>query len=193
MKVRGRTGKKATQAGRRTIPELICCANILHTKYIPDNVRMQKFDSSLMQLTMSLTQVARAYKSAADKVAAEFGLSQATSWPVLMIDRLGDGVRPGAVAEALGLEPSSLVRVIDQLIDSGLVERYEDASDRRARTLHLTAEGRRCAAEIEKALIPFRRKLFEGADRTDIDACSRVFDVLNLAISRFEESSTDRK
>jgi MarR family transcriptional regulator for hemolysin len=153
---------------------------------------MPNIDQTLMNLTMSLTQAARAYKSAADKVAADFDLSQATAWPVLMIGRLGDGVRPGTVADALGLEPSSLVRVIDQLIESGLVERYEDASDRRARTLHLTAKGRRCAAQLEKALVPFRRRLFEGIPRADIEACARVFDVLNTVISR-GEASPDRK
>jgi MarR family transcriptional regulator for hemolysin len=154
---------------------------------------MQNLDLTLMQLTMSLTQVARAYKSAADKVASDFDLSQATAWPVVMIGRLGDNVRPGTLAEALGLEPSSLVRVIDQLIESGLVERYEDPSDRRARILRLTATGRRCAAQLEKALVPFRRKLFEGIHRSDIDACAQVLNVLQLALTRDGDPSTDRK
>jgi len=126
---------------------------------------MEKLDLQLMSLTMAINQVAREYKSAADRMASDFGLSQATAWPVIMIGRLGDGVRSGAVAEALGLEPSSLVRVVDQLIDAGLVERNEDANDRRARTLHLTAEGRKRAAKMEKALIPFRRALFQGVPR----------------------------
>jgi MarR family transcriptional regulator for hemolysin len=153
---------------------------------------MQGLDRSLMNLTMSLPQLGRAYKSAADKIAADFGLSQATAWPVVMIGRLGDGVRPGAVADALGLEPSSLVRVIDQVIEAGLVARHEDANDRRARTLHLTAEGRRCAARLEQALIPFRRKLFHGIDKADIEACARVFDALNLSITHFMETPGGR-
>jgi MarR family transcriptional regulator, transcriptional regulator for hemolysin len=144
---------------------------------------MDDFDQTLMQLTMSLTVVSRAYKSAADRMAADFGLSQASAWPVVMIRRLGEGVRPGAVAEALGLEPSSLVRVIDQLIEAGLVERYEDASDRRARTLHLTERGRECAGRVEAALIPFRRVLFSGMPRADIEACARVLDRLAAAIA----------
>ena len=39
---------------------------------------MQQLDQTLMNLTMSLAQVVRAYKSVADKVASDFGLSQAT-------------------------------------------------------------------------------------------------------------------
>jgi MarR family transcriptional regulator for hemolysin len=148
---------------------------------------MHTHDQTLMTLTMTLTQVARAYKAAADRMAADFGLSQATAWPVVMISRMGNGVRPGAVADALGLEPPSLVRVIDQLIEAGLVERHDDATDRRAKTLHLTAKGRLCATRLEKALTLFRRQLFADIDRADIDACTRVFAALNVAIAESNE------
>jgi MarR family transcriptional regulator, transcriptional regulator for hemolysin len=139
---------------------------------------------------MALTQVSRAYKSVADKMVATYGLSQATAWPVIMIGRLGDGVRPGAVADALGLEPSSLVRVIDHLIDAGLITRNECASDRRAKTLHLTADGRKRAAQLEKALLGFRRKLFDGVPQDDIAACARVVAALGEGIAKFEETAS---
>jgi len=154
---------------------------------------MERFDQELMQLTMSLTAVSRAYKSVADHVASSFGLSQATAWPVLMIARLGDGVRPGALADALGLEPSSLVRVIDQLIASGLVERREDASDRRARTLHLTERGQACAGQLEAALVPFRRTLFAGIDHKDIATCANVLARLAEAIVAYEQATGNRQ
>jgi len=154
---------------------------------------MDAFDHELMQLTMSLTTISRAYKTVADQVASGFGLSQATAWPVVMIARLGGGVRPGALADALGLEPSSLVRVIDQLIASGLVERRDDASDRRARTLHLTAEGEARAGQLEAALAPFRRALFEGCSRQDIAACARVLGELSGAIDAYTEATGSRQ
>lgn len=144
---------------------------------------MQADDQTLMSITMGLAQVSRAYKAAADRVVADFGLSQASAWPVIMIDLLGDGVRPGTVADALGLEPSSLVRVIDQLVEAGLVERHEDASDRRARTLHLTNEGRRRAVQLTQALAAFRRALFSDIAREDIAACTRVLQGLGAAIN----------
>jgi len=122
-----------------------------------------------------MTHAARAYKSMADKVASEYSLSQATALPVLILGRLGqDGVRPGVLADALGLEPSSLVRVIDLLIDSGLIERREDPQDRRAKILKLTDDGATRAAQMEEALLPFRRGVFAGLDPADIAACLRV-------------------
>ncbi|HEY8606035.1 MAG TPA: MarR family transcriptional regulator [Noviherbaspirillum sp.] len=153
---------------------------------------MRTPDRTLMQLTMLLTQASRAYKAAADRLAAGYGLSQAAAWPVIMIGRLGNGVRPGVLADAIGLEPSSLVRLIDQLIASGLVQRTEDETDRRARVLSLTDEGRMRADELEKALLPFRRNLFRGVAASDLDACIRVLDTLCAAVAVHESSQADR-
>lgn len=59
-------------------------------------------DSQLMATTANLMVLSRAYRGAADKALADYGLSQATAWPVILAGRLGDGVRQGALAEALG-------------------------------------------------------------------------------------------
>ena len=136
---------------------------------------MSLSDQTLSSLTAALTYASRAYRAAADKVAADFGLSQATGLPVLVISRSGEaGIRPGALAEMLSLEPSSLVRVVDQLIGNGLVARHDDPQDRRAKILQLTEEGRKTAALMDQALTPFRRKLFSGFDPADVEACLRV-------------------
>jgi MarR family transcriptional regulator, transcriptional regulator for hemolysin len=144
---------------------------------------MPSYDQTLITLASMLPQVARAYRAAVDKVAAEYGLSQATGLPVLIMGRLGEGVRCGVLAEQLGVEPSTLVRVTDHLIEVGLVERHEDPNDRRAKTLTLTDEGARRAAGMEEALLPFRRKLFADIAKEDIDACLRVLDGLSSAIA----------
>jgi MarR family transcriptional regulator for hemolysin len=147
------------------------------------------YDQNLMALASSLATVSRSYRAAVDKVAAEYGLSQATGLPVLLLGRLGDGVRCGVLAESLGVEAPSLVRVTDHLIESGLVERREDAHDRRAKTLHLTDEGKRRAAKMEEALVPFRRGLFEGIPEQDVEACLRLFGQLGSALAAFNHAS----
>jgi MarR family transcriptional regulator for hemolysin len=140
------------------------------------------YDQTLMNLASALPQVARAYRSAVDKVAAEYGLSQASGLPVLIMGRMGEGVRCGVLADRLGIEASTLVRVTDQLIESGLVERRDDEQDRRAKTLHLTAEGASRASKMEQALIPFRRHLFADIAEEDVHACLRVLNGLAAAI-----------
>ena len=53
-----------------------------------------------------------------------------------------DGRSQNSVGEWLRIPPSSMVSVIDHLEARGLVERRLHPTDRRSRTLHLTAEGR---------------------------------------------------
>ena len=155
---------------------------------------MRLTDQTLSSLTAALTHASRAYRAAADKVASDFGLSRATGLPVLVISRFGDGgVRPGILAETLSLEASSLVRIVDHLIGSGLVERHEDPQDRRARILRLTDEGLKTAALMDQALTPFRRKLFGAFDPADVEATLRVLSGLPAAIVNVQAEATDER
>lgn len=144
---------------------------------------MENPDQLFMRFTNTLTRVARAYKTSADKVASRYGLSEATAWPAVMINQMGDSVRPGEVADALGLDPSSIVRVIDRLIAAELLTREEDANDRRARLLTLTENGRQRVRQVTEAMRPFRRKLFENIDKDDLKAALRVLEQLKTAIN----------
>ncbi len=146
-------------------------------------------DSQLLAMTANLMVLSRAYRGAADKALADFGLSQATAWPVILTGRLGDGVRQGALADALGVEGPSLVRVLDQLVSAGLLERREDPQDRRARTIHLTPAGQILRERVESVLVQLRRQLFQDVSETDLDICLRTFEHLKHALGRTSAAS----
>lgn len=131
-----------------------------------------------MQFGVGLGKLQRAYVAAADRAVAHIGLSHALAWPLISIGRLGGAVRPGVVAESLGIESASVVRSIDQLVESGLAERQADPVDGRAKTLHLTAAGEAAWQQIEAALDALRASLFAGVDDADIAAALRVFGAL---------------
>jgi MarR family transcriptional regulator for hemolysin len=135
-----------------------------------------------MAFGTALPVMSRAYRAAADKAVVPIGLSQAMAWPLVMIGRLGNGIRPGVLADVLAVEGASLVRQLDQLVDAGLVERREDTIDRRAKTLHLTPAGTRARAKIEAALDALRGDLFEGIADADLAACLRVFAALDARL-----------
>ena len=71
------------------------------------------------------------------------------------------GARDGAIQQelgaVLGVDPSTMVSLIDQLESGGLAKRRPCPSDRRAREVAITAEGRR---RLERA----RRKVSESED-----------------------------
>ncbi len=135
-----------------------------------------------MAFGTALPAMSRAYKAAADKAVGHIGLSQAMAWPLVMIGRLGNGIRPGVLADLLAIEGASLVRQLDQLVDAGLVERREDAIDRRAKTLHLTPAGTRARAKIEASLDAMRIEMFDGIADADLAACLRVFAALDARL-----------
>jgi MarR family transcriptional regulator, transcriptional regulator for hemolysin len=137
-----------------------------------------------MAFGATLQVMARAYKAAADKAVGHIGLSQAMAWPLVMIGRLGNGIRPGMLADVLAIESASLVRQLDQLAEAGLVDRREDTIDRRAKTLHLTPAGTRARAKIEASLDAMRAEMFDGIADADLEACLRVFAALDARLGR---------
>jgi MarR family transcriptional regulator for hemolysin len=130
---------------------------------------------ALMQIGVSLPVLTRAYKAAADHAVAHVGVSQALAWPLVMLGRQGGPVRPGILAERLGIEAPSLARSIDQLVAGGFVTRADDPDDRRARLVDLTPQGVSACQQIEHDLIALREQLFAGVSDEDLAACLRVF------------------
>ena len=53
------------------------------------------------------------------------------------------------LAEVLELQPISLVRLLDRLVEHGLLERRHDPRDRRANRLFLTASGRQLVDDLD--------------------------------------------
>lgn len=92
-------------------------------------------------LLLRLGYLTRRWRKILDIEFQSSGLTDATWRTLLHLHILGDGIRQKDLAASLGIEGPSLVRLIDNLITKGLIERSEDATDRRAKLLRLTPEG----------------------------------------------------
>ncbi|MCE7027800.1 MarR family transcriptional regulator [Jiella sp. CBK1P-4] len=136
---------------------------------------MTQTASLQFDLTTNLLRIGRIWRKNVRGRIDAHGLSEACAHPLVAIGRLGDGVRQGQVAEEVGMEGPSLVRLLDQLCECGFVERREDPADRRAKTLWLTERGRSVMASIEADLVALRAEVLDGVPREDIEATLRVF------------------
>src|SRR5690625_4450033 len=96
--------------------------------------------------------LARRWRRTLDAQLAKAGLSDATWVPLIHLQEAGDGITQKALAERVGVDASSLVRVLDILSRQGLIERRAAEHDGRARLVHLTAAGRKRVDEIRGEL-----------------------------------------
>jgi MarR family transcriptional regulator, transcriptional regulator for hemolysin len=140
------------------------------------NIRTFPMNIDKLQLNISSGMVvaSRHWRRICQTTLANYGVSEACAVPLLLIVRLGDGVRQVTVAQAAGLESPSLVRLLDQLCAAGFVVRTEDPTDRRAKALSLTASGRTLAESIEGELVRLRREVLKDIDPADLEAALRV-------------------
>lgn len=134
-----------------------------------------------------LLPLARRWRTVADRAVAGLGLSDATGWVLLHVGRLGDGVRQTELAGALDIQGASLVRLIDQLEGSGLIERRVDAGDRRVNRIFLTPPGEAMVVQIEQALRAIRHELFDGIDDADLARANALLALLDQRVTARRE------
>jgi len=69
-----------------------------------------------------------------------------------------------AIASRLGMAPSRLVPLIDDMEERGLVERRSDPQDRRNHALYLTAKGGRLMGQLNEVAIAHEEAVCAGLD-----------------------------
>ena len=138
----------------------------------------------LRDMTRDLLLAGRLWRKIARQVAARHGVSEAASSPLIWIERLGESVRQNALAEAIGIEGASLVRLMDELETAGLIIRATDPSDRRANAVKLTERGVAVVKEVNDALTALRLDVFRDVPAKDIRAAMKVFDAIKAASSQ---------
>lgn len=95
-----------------------------------------------------LSRASAVFVRASNAVLASYGL-RVRSYSLLMLAcSRGEGISQRDLAGALGLDPSQVVLLVDELATSGLVERRQSATDRRARLIVATDEGRALRDEV---------------------------------------------
>jgi DNA-binding MarR family transcriptional regulator len=108
-----------------------------------------------------------------DHRAKERGTTRA-QWIVLFRLRQNEGLSQVDLAEVLELQPISLVRLLDRLVEHGLLERRHDPKDRRTNRLFLTAKGKKLVDDLDSLRDAIATDVFhdipDNAVQTSLDA-----------------------
>src|SRR5690606_31739596 len=86
-------------------------------------------------------------------------------------------LRQKDLAALLGLDSSSVVRVLDGLQTAGFIQRLE-GTDRREKLIHLTDSGNQTVSTVEQVVRAGRHRLFRDIDNADLKVASSVLQQL---------------
>ncbi|RCK37681.1 transcriptional regulator [Thalassospira xiamenensis] len=145
-------------------------------------------DTPYLSLGSTLMRVARCWRREIDSTLQSHGLSQTMVMPLIVLNRAAGPVRQGLIADEIGVEGPSLVRVIDVLERDGLISRVCDLSDRRAKMVALTAAGKDKAAEIEIILADIRNELTADIDPENL---ATTLDVMQRLLGKLAQRGGD--
>ena len=140
--------------------------------------------------------VAREWRRAVDGRLQAYGLTEATWLPLLRIARSEAPMRQNELAASLSLDGSSVVRLLDALEDSGLIERCEDRADRRAKSLTLTRRGRRTVDQVERVSQDIRDVVLGGASDEDLARSLHLLETVRdrlLSLAEARSGAPERK
>jgi len=123
--------------------------------------------------------LARRWRRVIDHELAKAGLTDATWTPLIHLKEGGDDISQTELALRVGLDGSSLVRLLDLLESKGFIERRVDSNDRRARRILLTPAGEAEVARIRAQLYCVERALLGDLDDPEMLAMVRGLEAID--------------
>jgi DNA-binding MarR family transcriptional regulator len=121
------------------------------------------------QLVAQLVESSRLLRNYIDHRAKTRGTTRA-QWIVLFRLRQQEGLSQVDLAEVLELQPISLVRLLDRLVEHGLLERRHDPKDRRANRLFLTESGRQLVDDLDSLRDEIAAEVLQDTSTATIQA-----------------------
>ena len=116
-----------------------------------------------------------------------------SQWTTLVALHDGRIATAGDLAHNICHDAGSLTRLIDEMVNRGLVNRNRSESDRRVVTLSLTARGRALVEQLAPQVMHFWNGLLSGFSHAELDTLISLLTRLVLAAEAQSEKKTGKK
>lgn len=90
----------------------------------------------------------------------------------------------GDLARELEVAMSSASQMVDRLVGEGLIERRQDAANRRQVVIRLTPEGRTLIARLQQNIIDGYRKVLDRMSEQEQEELVRAFETIARLLGR---------
>ncbi len=97
-------------------------------------------------------------------------------WMLLMHLSRNDGCTHKELAQSMGIESATLVRLVDRMEKEGLLKRCSSETDRRVKHLRLSDAGIASVEKIRACAADLRKKVLSGLSQDEIQ---NAFNVMN--------------
>jgi len=134
-----------------------------------------------------LSTASRKLQTVFDAVVHKRGLTLARTRVLLHLSN-NPGVNQKELANILGVETPTVVRLLDGMEKHGQIARKAADRDRRAKQIVLTAFAERQVEEIEEISHRMGRQILEGVNGSDLQVTLRV---LRQVVSNLEKSCSE--
>ena len=102
----------------------------------------------------------------------------------VIIDKTNGTLTQQEIADALQLDKTNVMRIIDDLSEKGYLKRTEKPDDRRAYIIKLTAKGTKVLPEIYKAIEELNKTALSGLTAKQINVFYSTLEVISENIAK---------
>lgn len=140
------------------------------------------------QLRATWQAVAKMY----NEQAAQHDSTMATAFVILNID-LENGTPSTALGPKMGMEPTSLSRILKSMEDRGAIKREKNPDDGRGVIIKLTAYGKEMREISKKYVYEFNNKVREHVSEKELNSFFKVMETINDLITNKKIYSNNKK
>ena len=129
-----------------------------------------------------MREVLLTYRAFLRRMAAETGVSGAQFELLRQLALVGGRSTSAELARELGVDPAAVTRLVAALQEQGLVEREDDARDRRRRPVQLTDTGREFMVRLHGELHAREDALEVGLDPAAVESAAEVLQTIRSVL-----------
>ena len=153
---------------------------------------MSRLDDQARALRDATVELVKKYQFRDRNETLAHGLSVSQTYALGAIVRSGP-LAMADLADELYLTPSTMSRVVDQLVRKQLVDREQSAQDRRVWRVAATTAGRSAWRKIDDGLLAIDREILASVAPAERPDLIRAVRLLSQATDRWRQSVADRE
>ena len=132
-----------------------------------------KMKSLNEQFSESVFLVTHAWRTELDRRLRPLGFSH-SRWLLLLHLSRNDGCTHRELAQSMGIEAATLVKLVDRMEKEDLLHRCTSETDRRVKHLHLSEAGKKVVEEIRCYAADLRLEVLSGLSPAEIQTALNV-------------------